>query len=229
MVEQSQYNSDDYWTALYRQRRIIAFIVVLSASFSAFLSTVLTPLYQATMQFYVPQDVVASRGSPKQSVIRVPTLREQARTYVAVLESRDAYDFVADQLEDRSLDDIFRAADFDVTSAAALIVYVRDKDPAVAKRMVELFFEYFKTFHSLRLENTIMVLEKPSVTTNPVFPVTVLNILISAFGGLTLGIIYALFLDHLQVRTLARKIKQLEGEDWFEEAVSEQQNENSNQ
>lgn len=229
MVDQPLYNSDDYWTALYRRRRIIVLIVVLSAVFSAFFSFILTPLYQATMQFYVPQDVVASRGSPERSLIRVPGLREQARTYVAVLESRDAHSAVAEQLEDRSLEDVLRAADFDVTPAASLIVYVRDKDPAVAKRMVELFFEYFKIFHSLRLENTIMVLEKPSVSTNPVFPITVLNILISAFGGLTLGIIYALFLDHLQVRTLARKLKQLEGEDWFEDAVSEEQNRRSNQ
>jgi len=224
MVEQPQYNSDDYWTALYRRRRLIALIVVLSAVFSAFFSTILTPLYQATIQFYVPQDVVASRGSPERSLIRVPSLRDQARTYVAVLESRDAHSAVAEQLKDRSLDNVLRAADFDVTPAANLIVYARDKDPAVAKRMVELFFEYFKTFHSLRLDNTIRVLEKPSVSTNPVFPVTALNILVGALGGLLLGTIYALFLDYLQVRTLARKLKQLEGKEWFEDAVSEEQN-----
>lgn len=224
MLEQHNYDSEDYWAALYRRRRIIALTMVLSAVFSAFFSFIFTPLYQATIQFYVPQDVVASRGSPQRGLIRVPGLRDQARTYVAVLESRDAHSAVAEQLEGRSLGDVLRAADFDVTPAASLIVYARDKDPAVARRMVELFFEYFKTFHSLRLENTIMVLEKPSVSANPVFPVTVLNILIGAVGGLLLGIIYALFLDYLQVRTLAQKLKQLEGQDWFEDAVSDEQN-----
>ena len=229
MVEQHPYNSDDYWAALYRRRRIIALTMVLSAVFSAFFSIIFTSLYQATIQFYVPQDVLASRGSLERGLIRVPVQREQARMYVAVLESRDAHSAVAEQLEDRSTNDVLRAADFDVTPAASLIVYARDKDPAVAKRMVELFFEYFKTFHSLRMEGTIMVLEKPSVSANPVFPITVLNILVGAIGGLLLGIIYALFLDYLQVRTLAQKLKQLEGQDWFEDAVSEEQNRRSNQ
>ncbi len=222
MVVQSQYNSDDYWTALYRRRRIIALIVVLSATFSAFFSSVLTPLYQATIQFYIPQDVI--RGNSERSLIRTPSLREQAKTYVAVLESRDAHSAVAEQLENRSLDNVLRAADFDVTPAASLIIYARDKDPAIAKRMVELFFEYFKTFHSLRLEDTVIVVEKPSVSTNPVFPVIALNVLIGGLGGLLLGIIYALFLDYLQVRALAQKLKQLEGEEWFEDAINEEQN-----
>jgi capsular polysaccharide biosynthesis protein len=229
MIKELEYNGDDYWAALYRRRRIIALTMVLSAVFSAFFSFIFTPLYQATIQFYVPQDVVASRGSPQRGLIRVPGLRDQARTYVAVLESRDAHSAVAEQLEDRSTDDVLRAADFDVTPAASLIVYARDKDPAVAKRMVELFFEYFKSFHSLRLEDTIKVLERPSVSANPVFPINVLNTLIGAIGGLLLGIIYALFLDYLQVRALARKLKQLEGQDWFEDAVSEEQNRHSNQ
>ena len=59
-----------------------------------------------------------------------------------------------------------------------------------------------------------------------VHPLTVMLALplamVGALGGLLLGIIYALFLDYLQVRTLARKLKQIEGQDWFEEAVNEE-------
>lgn len=398
MVEQHLYNSDDYWAALYRQRVIVIIVVVLSAVFSYYFSSVLTPLYEATAQFYVPQDVIASQG-PEQGRIRIPGLQDQARTYVALLESRDAHKAVADQLEARSLGEVLRAADFDVTPSASLIVYTRDKDPVVATRMAELFVEYFQSFHSgvmrndlnksidsvnrslaeheqnkrdseyarwdylreqklgspakamseleaqrasfedriksaavelrvdeerikslqskleseaaafqsgkvasgvsdglyaslrndltaaqvsrdtaierhsaliqskreieelitdltfrlqkirdfdeeitrnqnfivalraigvnltnelLRLKDTIMVLEKPSVSNSPVFPIIWLNTLVGAVGGLLLGIIYALFVDHLQIRTLARKLKHLEGEDWFKDILSEE-------
>lgn len=397
MVEQHLYTSEDYWAALYRQRLIVIIVVVLSALFSYYFSSVITPLYEATAQFYVPQDVIASQG-PEEGRIRIPGLQDQARTYVALLESRDAHKAVADQLEVRSLGEVLRAADFDVTPSASLIVYTRDKDPAVATRMAKLFVEYFQSFHSgvmrndlnksidsvnkslaqheqnkreseyarwdylreqklgsptkamaeleaqrasyedrikstavelradeerikslqsklesetaafqsgrvssgvsdglyanlrsdltaaqvardttverhgalieskreieelitdltfrlqkirefdeeitrnqnfivalraigvnltnelLRLKDTIMVLEKPSVSTDPVFPIIWLNTLVGAAGGLLLGIIYALLIDHLQIRTLARKLKKIEGEDWFKELLSQ--------
>jgi len=222
MVKKSEYSGDDYWAALYRRRRIIALMVVLSATFSTFFSFVLTPLYEASMQFYVPQDIVLGKGASGRSLIRVPGLKEQARTYVAVLESRDAHSAVAAQLPDRSTADLLRSADFDVTPSASLIIYARDKDPAVATQIVELFFEQFKIFHSLRLEDSVRILEKPAASRGPVFPIAILNTLVGALGGLLLGIIYALFLDYLQVRTLASKLKQIEGQDWFEEAVNDE-------
>ena len=222
MVNTFEYSGDDYWAALYRRRRIIALMVVLSATFSTFFSVVLTPLYEASMQFYVPQDIVLSKGLYSRSLIRSPGLKEQARTYVAALESRDAHSAVADQLPDRSTAEILRSADFDVTPAASLVIYARDKDPEVAKQIVELFFQHFKNFHSLRLDDSVRVLEKPDVSKNPVFPIAILNTLVGAVGGLLLGIIYALFLDFLQVRTLARKLKQLEQQDWFHETVNEE-------
>jgi len=222
MVKELEYSGDDYWAALYRRRRIIALMMVLSATFSAFFSFIITPLYEASMQFYMPQDIIMGRGIPERSLIRSPALKEQTRTYVAVLEARDAHIIVAEQLEDRSTEQLQRAADFDVTPAGSIVIYARDKDPAVARQMVALFFDYFRTFHSLRLEDSIRVVEKPAVSTNPVFPITFLNVLVGAIGGLLLGIIYALFLDYLQIRILARKLKRLEGQDWFEDAVNEE-------
>lgn len=198
-------------------------VVALSAVFSAFFSLVFTPLYEATAQFYVPQDLVASGDSARSGLIRVPGLREQARTYVAVLESRDAHKAVADRLVGRSLEDVLHATDFDVSPAASIVIFARDKDPAVAKHMVELFIEYFESFHLLRLNDAIKILEEPHVSSNPVFPLVTLNTFVGMLGGLVIGIIYALFLDHLQTRTLANKLKRLEGEDWFANAVSEVQ------
>ena len=147
MVKQLEYDGDDYWAALYRRRRIIVLMVVLSAMFSAMFSVLLTPLYESSMKFYIPQDIVLNRGPSNRSLIRSPGLKDQARTYVAILESRDAHSSVAEQLGDRSTEQVQRAADFDVTPAASLVIYARDKDPVVAQRMVELFFEYFKSFH----------------------------------------------------------------------------------
>jgi capsular polysaccharide biosynthesis protein len=221
MVRQFEYDGDDYWAALYRRRRIVVLMVVLSATFSGLFSFVLTPLYESSMQFYVPQDIVLGRGLPERALIRAPALKEQARILVAVLESRDANKAVADQLGNRSSEQVKRAADFDVTPAGSLVIYARDKDPAVAVKIVELFFEYFKAFHSLRLEGSVKILETPAVSTNPVFPIAILNVLVGAVGGFLLGIIYALFLDYLQVRMLARKLKQVQGQEWFEDAIKE--------
>jgi capsular polysaccharide biosynthesis protein len=223
MSEQQRHDGEDYWAAIYRRRWIIFLVTILSAVFSAYFSSIITPLYQASAQFYVPQDAINSPGGGlKQSLIRIPVVRDQARMYVAVLESRDASVAVADQLEDRSFQDISRAADFDVSPSAALVVYARDRDPAVAQRMVELFLEYFRDYHSLRLDDTLMVLEKPFVSQNPVFPVVVLNTLIGFAGGILLGIIYGLFLDYLDVRALARKIGQIERENWLETVFNEE-------
>jgi capsular polysaccharide biosynthesis protein len=129
---------------------------------------------------------------------------------------------VAAQLEERSLEDVSRSADFDVSPSAALVIYARDRDPAVAQRMVELFLEYFRQYHALRLDNTVMVLEKPFVSQSPVFPIAWLNIVIGFAGGILLGIIYALFLDYLEVRALARKIGRIERDDWLDTVFHEE-------
>jgi len=228
MIKQYEYYSDDYWAALYRRRRMIALVVLLSAIFSFLFSNLLTPLYEATMQFYIPHDIVVERNLTRRGLIRGPVLREQARTYVAVLESRDAHKAVADQLENRTEREVSISADFDVTPAASLIIYVRDKDPAVAQQMVEKFFEYFLNFYSLRLDDTVKVLEKPSVTSSPVFPIAFLNLLVGAVGGLLLGIIYALFLDYLDIRNMAHRLKHIEGQTWFEQAVDRESNRREN-
>lgn len=202
-------------------------VAFLSAFFTAFFSLVLTPLYQASARFYIPTDAAASTGvsSPTglsvPALIGTPVLREQAKTHVAVLESRDAHVAVADRLKDRTLDQVYKAADFDVTPSSSLVIYVRDKDPAVAMRMVELFVEYFKSFHALRLDNAIRMVEKPYVTQDPVFPLVILNTIIGTAGGFLFGIIYALFLDYLEVRSLGKKLRQLEEEEWFNDALRE--------
>lgn len=222
MVEQPRHAGEDYWSALYRRRWIIILVTMLSAFFTSFISLALTPLYQASARFYIPTDSVLAASAPQPALIRAPGMREQAKTYVAVLESRDAHLAVADQLEERTLADVVRAADFDVSPASSLVIYVRDKDPAVAKQMVELFVEYFKSFHALRLNTAIRMVEKPFVTQTPVFPMVILNTLIGTMGGVLLGIIYGLFLDYLQVRALAQKLGQFEDEEWIEEAVNEE-------
>jgi capsular polysaccharide biosynthesis protein len=223
MLKQREHGKEDYWAALYRWRWMIFLVAILSAGFSGYFSSIITPLYQASAQFYVPQDAVTSSGGGLMpSLIRIPVIREQARMYVAVLESRDAYLAVAEQLENRSLDDVSRSADFDVSPAAALVVYARDRDPAIAERMVQLFLEYFRQYHSLRRDDTVMVLEKPFVSQSPVFPIAWLNIVIGFAGGILLGIIYALFLDYLRVRALARRIGGIERQDWLDTVFEEE-------
>jgi len=142
------HTADDYWAALYRRRGIIVFMIILTAAFSAFFSQRITPLYESKAKFYVPQDVVLTRGGPEQGGMRVPGLKDQARAFVAVLEAADAYRAVADQLPGRSRSQLFHAADFDVSPAASIVVYARDKDPGIASKMAMLFVEYFRTFHS---------------------------------------------------------------------------------
>jgi capsular polysaccharide biosynthesis protein len=223
MVEHTAHDGDDYWAALYRRRWLILLVATLSAVFSGFFSSVITPLYEASAQFYVPQDATTSPESGLMpTLIRGPILRDQARTYVAVLESRDASIAVADQLKNRSLEDVLRAADFDVSPSASIVVYARDKDPTVAKRMVELFVQYFRTFYSLRLNDTPIVVEKPFVSQKPVFPIVALNTMIGAVGGVLLGIIYGLFLDYLQVRALAKRMRELERQDWLNSIFAEE-------
>lgn len=390
-----RYTTDDYWTALYRRRGIILVMIIASAVFTGWFSSMLTPLYEASAQFYVPQDAVSTKGGPQRGQIRVPGAQDQARTYVSLLETRDAHVSVADQLPDRDLSDVLRAADFDVTPAANLIVYTRDKDPEIAKQMAGLFVAYFQDFHTkivrrdlqkaienvehelagyevrkndqerarssflrendlgspsaamqeleaqrarfddrlrlaavdllaaeeklqvlnakleseqadfnagrvaaeisdqlyaslrrdvtaahvdrdtitrrhaeliksrdevnreiqelstkleqvrefddeiqrnrefitnlratrvtltselLRLQDTILVLQAPAVSTSPVFPIIWLNVMIGMIGGALLGVVYALLLDHLDSRSLMRALQNIDEQDWFENA-----------
>lgn len=140
--------ADDYWAALFRRRWIIVFMTVLAGIFTGYFSSQVTPLYESKAQFYVPQDVVLTQGGPEAGGMRVPGLKDQARAYLALLETPDAYRAVSSQVPERSYDDIWKGVDFDVTPAASLTIYARDKDAALSARIAQLFIEHFQSFHS---------------------------------------------------------------------------------
>lgn len=74
------------------------------------------------------------------------------------------------------------------------------------------------TSELLRLQDTILVLQAPAVSTSPVFPIIWLNVFIGLIGGALLGVVYALLLDHLDSRALMRALQSIDEQDWFEKA-----------
>jgi len=66
----------------------------------------------------------------------------------------------------------------------------------------------------LQVGELAIVLEEAQPPTGPVFPIPILNVGIAVGGAIIAGIIYALFLDHMEIRKRLRRMKDLEMQEW---------------
>ena len=110
----------DYWDAIHRKRWLIVLLTVLSGVFTYMLSQQITPRYEASAEFYVPQDVSAPVPGPSGGKLRLPGIPDMAEVYGGMLESRDILRAVAERVPGVDPASIGRDTDVVVSSAATI-------------------------------------------------------------------------------------------------------------
>jgi capsular polysaccharide biosynthesis protein len=244
-----RYTIDDYWMVLYRRRWMILLVTICAAAFSALMSYAVAPRYEAVAEFYVPQDVVGPVGGADARNLRIPGSKQDAWTFIALLEGGDAHEKIAARFPGKTADDLSRDVDLLVTRGRGVKVYARDTDPKVAAAIANSFIDYVNEFHlsvvrrdlakqlqsleeeierqpyfvatlrnikerlftqMLRLSDPVVITQTATSPKTPVFPVIPLNVLVASFGGFVAGVLYALLLDHLEIRRRMRKLRCLQ-------------------
>ncbi len=72
---------------------------------------------------------------------------------------------------------------------------------------------------TLRLRQSVVVIQRAEPMKKPVFPLIGLNVPIAALAGMVAGILYALLLDYIEVRRHVRRLRHLEAQEWTQALV----------
>ena len=82
-----------------------------------------------------------------------------------------------------------------------------------SKRTLEKTRENLRS-GSFQFKKAGIVIEAAQPSRRPIFPMLWLNIMVSGMFGLFIGIIYALFLEHLEDRKRIQKLKEVKLQEW---------------
>ena len=67
---------------------------------------------------------------------------------------------------------------------------------------------------SVQLKRIGLVVDRARIPRRPVFPIFLLNVVVAAVFGLVVGVLYALLLDHLEVRKRIGVLRELDRQEW---------------
>ncbi|MCP5150462.1 MAG: hypothetical protein H6983_17435 [Ectothiorhodospiraceae bacterium] len=137
----------DYWRMLYTRRWLILFLAVCSGAAASWFSDRITPRYETSGEFYIPTDVATPIPGPEGGRLRLPGPPDLAQLYSGLLQSGATLQAVAAKVAGRSPAEIGNNIDVAVSSSAAIRVYARDHDPAMALRIVQELIQAFQAFH----------------------------------------------------------------------------------
>lgn len=140
----------DYWIIIYRRKKGIALITVISILTAVVLSLLLKPVYQAKAVFYVPD------RSPELSYMSNDSLKEMARgkllpkaieaesgPYIGLLKSTRIAEYVHQEFPGKSIEKLLMSdVDFELSNEFMLKVYSRDTDPVIAADIANAYIKY---------------------------------------------------------------------------------------
>lgn len=150
-----EYRAEDYWMAIYSRKGIVLSVVFVAMIFSAILSHVLPPVYEAVTVFYVPSDATESEDiTGKDSIkVRMPSgNQDNVRAYSGILKGKDAKKALHEIFSEKSLEDLDRDVDFEVTREGLIKIYVRDRNPVLAAGVANGFVDYYNEFARRQIE-----------------------------------------------------------------------------
>jgi uncharacterized protein involved in exopolysaccharide biosynthesis len=156
---------------LYRRKKAILVVTLMSAGFAFVISLVLPPVYEAKSAFYVP--VTASTplytvgGSPSQ-VDKVPLMpipeEKAAGGHLGILKGERISTAVLKQFPDLTYNYLSNNADFVMNNYFITEVYVRNQDPEEAAAIANYYPIAYRDFHrqaiAQRSELNVQALEK---------------------------------------------------------------------
>ena len=137
----------DYAAILYRQRYVIAVVIVVAVVASLAISWVLPPQYEAQSIFYVPKDATVSQSEHDRPALAMPTGdRDGARAQSSILKTDEALTDIHREFPYKSMEKLRRDTDVTAERSSLISVYVRDRDP---KRAAEIANSFIKVFDRL--------------------------------------------------------------------------------
>ncbi len=137
----------DYWEILYRRRIVVVVTVVTAVASATVLSVNLSPVYEASCQFYVAEAAVPpdlfSTEDPTEALSRqllLPTVaQERDRAYKGMLESAAVRDLVVAAVPEQSPSNLDTHVDISVSRTHLMRVSVRDGRADVAARTANAY------------------------------------------------------------------------------------------
>jgi len=147
-----------YWLDIYWRWRLVTLTCLCAAVVAYVLSLVLTPVYQATSVFYSPQNVsapdyVAGTATMAQTAF-VPIAEEKAASVsIGILRSQDIFRKLVDEFPERSVDQLRKSVDIDVSREFMIEVVARDRDPQLAARIANRFPDLLREFQQDQIRN----------------------------------------------------------------------------
>lgn len=144
-----EFTIEDYWLAIYRRKGVIFLIVCSAMIFSAIISSVLPPRYEASTTFYVPDNVTlpVDVTGKEAARARLPSgNQDSAKAYAGIFKGADAKKYIHDKFPQKPLKELKRDIDCSVSREGLIKIYVRDKDPALAVALANGMVDYFEEF-----------------------------------------------------------------------------------
>jgi polysaccharide biosynthesis transport protein len=149
----------DYWLVLYRQRAILVVIVLSAIGFAFYLSSRITPVYEAKATIFVPEDpgvVTFFSTDASKSIAPKPALpatQEKSHApYVGMLRSETVKRKVHEAYPQKPLHRLFLETDFEINNEFMIEIYVRDTDPKLAADVANA---YVKSLNDLLVSSEI--------------------------------------------------------------------------
>ena len=140
----------DYWLVLYKKKRAIAIITLISVITVIILSLTIAPVYESKAVFYVP---VSSQSVSYLSTTSIDNLSRDAKMpahdkdafapYIGMLKSKHIAELVHQKFPQKNLKKLLRSdVDFKLTNEFMINVYSRDTDPVLAADVANSYVEY---------------------------------------------------------------------------------------
>jgi uncharacterized protein involved in exopolysaccharide biosynthesis len=137
-----------YLGALYRQRFVIALVMLSAGVFSYKISTDIEPRYETAAVFYLPDATTrAGQSESELPIAPVPSgNRDGVTAAISILRTGEIRNRVAALIPEKTPEALERDVDPVVERSSMVHVFVRDADPQVAARVANTYFDVFNTF-----------------------------------------------------------------------------------
>ena len=110
-----------------------------------------------------------------------------------------------------ALDEKIRSKPAAVTELQRLVEAI-ERDDALIRKLESARADLIAEMEMPK--DTIVVVDAAEAPARPVYPIPILNVGVAGFAGLVAGVLYALFLDHLETRRHRRRLEALQESEW---------------
>ncbi len=140
----------DYWVILYKRKKAIALIAIISLVTTLVLGWILKPVYEARAVCYVPSASPALTYMSKESGAGLardklvpPAKEDEAGPYIGLLKSRKIAELTHNEFPSKLVNKLILSdMTFELSDEFLLRIYSRDSDPVLAANVANAYLKY---------------------------------------------------------------------------------------